>query len=84
MEAGEKASILLPAFDVRWIRAGVDKPEWYDLLLRVEVSGVTKRISQFSPTSETSAARAFDLRSFATNSVPVAAGPRGQRAGTSP
>jgi len=56
----------LPAFDVEFIRAGVKKPEWFDVLLDVEVSGLTKKkITRFTSSPELFEAVSVDLRKFA-------------------
>jgi hypothetical protein len=54
----------LPGYIIRFIKKGVKKPEWHDSHMEIEVSGLTKKITRFSPSPFVYKAAAVDLRSF--------------------
>lgn len=76
-QPGEDA-VLLPAFGLRWLPEGATEPHWSQILLEMEVSGLSGKITRFEPRSGAAKASSIDLRKFtvATNrtELPPAAG----------
>ncbi len=64
--AGDPSSPL-PVFGVRWFKKGSNKPEWYDRLVEIEISGLTKKITRFSASPQALDGYSIDLRQFMTN-----------------
>jgi hypothetical protein len=63
----EDERALMPFFGIRWFPKGKKKPEWHDILVEMEVSGLTKKIVRFTPSPRADKAVAVDLRGFMTN-----------------
>jgi hypothetical protein len=59
----------LPGYIIRFIKKGVKKPEWHDSHMEIEVSGLTKKITRFSPSPFVYKAAAVDLRSFSPDAA---------------
>lgn len=55
---------LLPVFGFRWVRKGVKEPQWHDVLVEVEVSGLTRKVVCFTSSPEADKAMAIDLRNY--------------------
>jgi len=61
----------LPAFIIEWnkkIKDG-EEPHWSDLLIDVEVSGLTKKVTMLTSFRAAAPATGVDLRQFGTNRV---------------
>jgi hypothetical protein len=59
--------IPLPAYSVRWFPNGSKKPHWSELLVEVEVSGLTKRVTRIESLHGATSATVVDIRKFMTN-----------------
>jgi hypothetical protein len=60
----EDAVLPVPFFGVRWFPKGIDKPQWHDLLVEVEISGLNRKITYFNASPAAGAALTFDLHPF--------------------
>ena len=65
-EPGEE-QLLLPGFGLRWFPKGKKKPHWSELLVEIEVSGLSKKITRFEALHGAADVVAIDLRQFTTN-----------------
>lgn len=76
-QPGEDA-VLLPAFGLRWLPEGTREPHWSQILLEMEVSGLTRRITRFEPQPGAAKASSIDLRefTFTTNRIENKLAPR--------
>jgi hypothetical protein len=71
----------VPMFGVRWFPKGKEKPEWQDVLVEIEVSGLSKRIVRFTASPDAAKAVTIDLRRFKTPpSVPPTPGKGSEKA----
>lgn len=60
-------SVPLPAFGLRWFPKGKKNPHWSEVLVEMEVSGLTKKVTRFTASPAAVKAVAVDLRQFMTN-----------------
>lgn len=64
-EQGELGSAILPAFLISWYPKNVETPHWSELLVEIEVSGLTKKVSMLTSFRAAEPATGVDLEKVA-------------------